>query len=140
MCTARQHSKWEWMEVCIEDQYKCDGVLHCWNDEDEVGCSQEATERCASECDEHYKQPEGGDCGEKLKCTARAGKWAGFKICLDKKFKCDNYVQCEDAKDEENCEKEYLDRGIFTHDQRHRCQHPFLETKTGKFFPMRAVR
>ena len=88
------------------------------------------------------KLAEDGDCGEKLMCTAMAGILAGKKICLDEKYHCDNFVQCEDASDEDNCEEEYLWKGIFTHNDRHRCQNPYLETKnkTGKFFPMRASR
>merc|ERR1712130_696713 len=41
-----------------------------------------------------------------------------------------------------NCEEEYLRKGIFTHNDRHHCQSPYLETKskTGKFFPMRGIR
>merc|ERR1712025_935110 len=62
------------------------------------------------------------------------------KICLEEKFKCDNYVQCEDASDEFGCEEEYVFRGIFSISQRYNCQDPYLETKTGKFFPMRAIR
>ena len=89
------------------------------------------------------KLAEDGDCGEdELMCTARNGTLAGKKICLEKKFNCDNYVQCEDAEDEDNCEEEYLRKGIFTHNDRHLCQSPYLETKskTGKFFPMRGIR
>ena len=91
------------------------------------------------------KLAEDGDCGEKrMKCTARGGfgRLAGEKICVDAKYRCDNYVQCEDASDEDNCEEEYLRKGIFTHNDRHRCQSPYLETKskTGKFYPMRAIR
>ena len=78
-------------------------------------------------------------------CTARAGRWAGETICLEKRFQCDNYVQCEDARDEDNCEEEYLNRGIFTHNDRFLCPSPYLEvlpntSKTWKFFPMRAIR
>ena len=78
-------------------------------------------------------------------CTARDGKFAGKKVCLEEKYKCDNFLQCKDGKDEEDCEKEYLDKGIFTRNDWHRCRSPFLvtrteENKTGKFFPMRAIR
>lgn len=151
-CTARWGTKWQdkqhkKMDVCIELQYKCDGVVHCLGREDEAGCSQEATENCEDpefwKCDKFYKQPE-GDCGEKLMCTARDGKWAGNKICLEEKFKCDSYAQCLGAEDEEKCEEEYLLRGIFTPNDRHICKSPYLETNktgiTGKFFPMRAIR
>ena len=44
------------------------------------------------------------DCGDDLTCTARDGEWAKKKICVGKKFLCDNYLQCEDGKDEEDCE------------------------------------
>ena len=78
-------------------------------------------------------------------CTARDGRWAGRKVCLGKRFQCDNYVQCEDARDEQGCEEEYLRKKIFTRNDRFVCPSPFLDTKTeenetGKFFPMRAIR
>ena len=78
-------------------------------------------------------------------CTARDGKWAGLKICLEKKFRCDNHVQCEDGQDEENCEQEYIQRGIFTKRANYICKSPYIKVKAagdkmGKFFPMRAVR
>ena len=87
------------------------------------------------------KEEQGEGCGEKLMCTARDGKFAGKKVCLEEKYKCDNFLQCEDGKDEEDCEREYLDKGIFTRNDWHRCRSPFLNiTRTGKFFPMRAIR
>ena len=78
-------------------------------------------------------------------CTARDGKFAGKKICVEKKFQCDNHLQCQDGKDEEMCEGEYKKKGIFTRDQRVICRSPFLnitseENKKGKFFTMRAIR
>ena len=63
-----------------------------------------------------------------------------MKICLGKRFRCDNYVQCEDARDEDNCEEEYLNRGIFTRNDRFLCGSPYLETTAAQFFPMRAIR
>ena len=144
MCTAQQHTKWDGLDVCIDEQYKCDGVFHCQRGEDEIDCSQEATKWCGSDmnCDKHYKQLEGGICGEeKLMCTARAGRWAGWRICLSEKFQCDNFVQCEDARDEDNCEEEYLNRGIFTRNDRFLCKSPFLNISNGKqWFPMRGIR
>ena len=43
------------------------------------------------------------------------------------------------------CEEEYRKKGIFQRDQRIICRSPFLnitseENKTGKFFPIRAIR
>ena len=78
-------------------------------------------------------------------CTARDGKWFGDKICLEERFKCDNFLQCLDAEDEKDCEEEYLKKGIFTPNDQFLCKSPYLETrteenKTGKFFPMRAIR
>ena len=93
------------------------------------------------------KPSEDGDCKAKddLMCKARDGKWAGRNICLKKKFLCDKYVQCEDGKDEGNCEDEYLRKRTFLRDHHYVCRSPFLEirteeNKTGKFFPMRAIR
>ena len=90
------------------------------------------------------KLAEDGNC--QSNCIARGGKLAGKKICVDSNFnetfRCDNFIQCEDASDEDNCEEEYLRKGIFTHNDRHRCKSPYLDTKskTGKFFPMRGIR
>ena len=77
-------------------------------------------------------------------CTARDGFYAGKKICLKEKFRCDNYLQCEDGRDEEDCDEEYAKKGIFKRDHRHICQSPFLKVikgnRTSKFFPVRAIR
>ena len=78
-------------------------------------------------------------------CTARDGRLAGWKICVEKKFQCDNYLQCQDGKDEEMCEGEYKMKGIFKRDQRIICRSPFLritnkKNESGKFFTMRAIR
>ena len=84
------------------------------------------------------------DCGDDLTCTARDGEWAKKKICVGKKFLCDNYLQCEDGKDEEDCELQYKEKGIFSREHRHICKSPFLNItrgiESGKFFPMRAIR
>ena len=78
-------------------------------------------------------------------CTARDGRFAGKKICVEKKFQCDNVLQCQDGADEEKCEEEYIKKGIFKRDQRIICRSPFLrisnkKNKSGKFFTMRAIR
>ena len=147
MCTA-WGGKWKNLTVCIKDQYKCDGVVHCEKEEDEANCNQTATKKCWHEkCDQAFKGPSGGHCEDKddLMCRARDGKWAGENICLKKEFLCDNYIQCEDGKDEERCEDEYLRKGIFPRDYNFVCKSPFLEitteeNKTDRFFPMRAIR
>ena len=149
-CTARggHLGKWKGLEVCIEEQYKCDGVLHCEAKEDEAGCNLEATERCEGKdwrednCTKSYTLPD-GDCGEdELKCTARSGRWAGEKICVGRRFRCDNHPQCLDAEDEHDCLQEYVNRGIFTTSEKHLCRSPYLEikNKTAKFFPSRGIR
>ena len=99
-----------------------------------------ASATLAYDYDYEIKLAEDGDC--KRNCIAIGGKLAGKKICVDSKILCDNFLQCEDASDEDNCEEEYLRKGIFTHNDRHRCQSPYLETKskTGKFFPIRGIR
>ena len=93
------------------------------------------------------KEAEDGHCdGEEVMCTARDGRFAGKKICVGKKFQCDNFLQCSDGKDEDMCELEYKRKGIFRRDQRFICKSSFLnitsekENQTGKFFNMRAIR
>lgn len=92
------------------------------------------------------KEAEDGHCdGEEVMCTARDGRFAGKKICVEKKFQCDNHLQCQDGKDEDMCEEEYEKKRIFTRDQRVICRSPFLnitseENKKGKFFTMRGIR
>ena len=155
MCKPRSGWKGRWgnLDICIEEKYKCDGVLHCREGEDETGCAEEATERCEGnrqdgfKCDKYYKQPAGGHCLEEedLLCTARDGRYAGFKICVGKKFHCDNFLQCEDGADEAHCEAEYQQKQMFTSDQKYICRSPYLEVRneeneTGRFFPMRGVR
>ena len=115
--------------------------------EDETNCNQGATSYCGdtSDCDKAYKTPTGRHCnGEEVMCTARDGRFVGKKICVEKKFQCDNFLQCEDGKDEEMCEEEYKKKRIFTRDQRVICRNPFMNitnaTGSGKFFPMRGIR
>ena len=89
------------------------------------------------------KPAEDGGCGgEELMCTARGGKLAGEKICLPSKYLCDGYLNCEDASDEDNCEEEYLYKGIFSVLEQYKCRSPYLEikNKTSKFYPMRGIR
>ena len=94
------------------------------------------------------KEAQNGHCGgEELMCTARNGRFtrAGRKICVEKRFQCNNYLQCQDGKDEEDCEEEYKKKRIFKRDHRYICKSPFLniitgENKTERFFPMRAIR
>ena len=77
-------------------------------------------------------------------CTARDGYWAGREICLEKRYRCDNFLQCEDGSDEVDCEETYQSKNIFTKDHLFMCKSPFLtikskQNKTGKFFPMRGI-
>ena len=129
MCKGRggEYGRWGDLDICIREQYKGHGVFHCREGEDETGCDEEATERCEGnrqdgfKCDKYYKQPAGGHClrEEDLLCTARDGRYAGFKICVGKKFHCDNFLQCEDGADEAHCEAEYQEKQIFTSDQKY---------------------
>ena len=78
-------------------------------------------------------------------CRARDGRSAGKNICVEKKFVCDNYLQCEDGKDEDNCEEEYVRKRVFPGNYDYRCKSPFLVTQkeaneTEKFFPQRAKK
>ena len=134
--------------MCIKDQYECDGVVHCEKEEDEANCNQTATKKCWHEkCDQAFKGPSGGQCEDKddLMCRARDGKWAGENICLKKEFLCDNYLQCEDGKDEERCEDEFLRKRTFPRGYNFVCRSVSLnisneKNETGKFFPIRAIR
>ena len=102
-------------------------------------------EKCLDGSSE-IKEAEDGHCdGEEVMCTARDGRFAGKKICVEKKFQCDNYLQCEDGTDEKDCKTEYKRRGIFKRDHDFICTSLFLYTinetnQTDKFFPMRAIR
>ena len=76
-------------------------------------------------------------------CRARDGRSAGKNICLEKKFVCDNYLQCEDGKDENDCEKEYVRQRVSPGNYNYRYKSPFLVTQneangTGRFYPQRA--
>ena len=78
-------------------------------------------------------------------CRARDGRSAGKNICLEKKFVCDNYLQCEDGKDENDCEEEYVRKRVFPRNYNNRGNSPFLviqkEAKEiGKFNPQRAKK
>ena len=135
------------------------GIVHCEGEEDESDCPQDTSRECnftnhcncnygeGRNCDKSYRHPNGGSCESEddLMCTARDGSWAGYKVCLGKKFHCDNHLQCEDGADEEDGEEYYLRNKIFTKNNRYTCKSPFLVVKTkknqtGKFSPLRAVR
>ena len=77
-------------------------------------------------------------------CTARDGKFVGKKICVEKKFQCDNFLQCEDGQDEEQCEAQYKRKRTFKKDHHFICKSIFMkisnDTGSGKFYPKRAVR
>ena len=164
MCTAKSR-KLKNQKVCVKEKYKCDQVVHCEGGEDEANCTQEDVEENSNDyyeydialyggnclfidgCDKAYLPPAGGHCEkmDDLMCTARDGRLAGWEICVEKKFQCDNYLQCEDGKDEEGCEEEYTRKKLFKRDHDFICKIPFLKIKTeknttSKFFPMRAIR
>ena len=143
--------KWGGWDVCIEDKYKCDGIVHCDGGEDELDCySEKATKKCEGtsilkqdhKCDKFYKQPLGGDCGENLKCIARDGMFMGFEVCVPSDFICDNRLQCQGGEDEDNCEVKYIEKKIFSVNEGVICTSQSLNlTKvgngTGHFFPYR---
>ena len=135
--------RWEGLEVCIEDQYRCDGIVQCECEEDEIGCPEEATKKCTQYlCDQYYKQPKGKSCGDNLKCVARDGKYEGFEICIPSDYICDNTLQCAGGEDEDECEPDYIEKNIFTIDQAVVCTSLGLNITrlgnvTGQFFPYR---
>lgn len=69
--------------------FRCTGSRpgHCWQ-EDGWHWLLDIGLMCidgSSEVKPPSKEEE-GDCGEKLLCTARAGRWAGEKVCLEKRY------------------------------------------------------
>ena len=78
-------------------------------------------------------------------CRARDGRSAGKNICVEKKFVCDNYLQCEAGEDEDDCEEEYVRKRVFPVNYGYRCKSPFLviqkeANETGRFYPQRAKK
>ena len=159
-CFGKKGSRWGGLGVCIEEKYKCDGIVQCEGGEDEMGCSRNATKNCEGtsvgtrvpsdgyifnghECDKFYKQLLGGVCGEKLKCIARDGRYVGIEICVPSDFICDNTLQCQGGEDEDNCEVKYIEKKIFSVDERVVCTSRSLNLTTigngtaGHFFPYR---
>ena len=147
-CVGRRYSRWEGLDVCIEDKLICDGIVHCEGEEDEMGCSEEAARKCEGryyqghKCDQSYKQPGGGDCGENLKCIARDGRFVGRKICVPSEFICDNTLQCQGGEDEDKCEVKYIEKKIFSVDEGVICTSRSVNLTqigdgTGHFFPYR---
>ena len=94
-------------------------------------CTMKDSEYCIDGSSD-IKLAEDDDCGDVLMCTARDGKWAGRKICLEEKYRCDNYVQCTEAEDEYNCEARYCEKGIFPKNDRYVCKSPSVPLKTKK--------
>ena len=124
---------------CNYDYHRCTGATP-----GQCGSTPNTIHACKDGSSD-IKPTQDGDCGKDLMCRARDGKWAGENICLKKKFLCDNYIQCEDGKDEEHCEGEYLRKRIFPRDYHYVCRSASLiikneENKTGKFFPLKAIR
>ena len=63
LCKGSDESIW-WkdLSVCMEDQYRCDGIVHCKEGEDEANCTQEAEVKCNNKgggynCHKAYRQP-----------------------------------------------------------------------------------
>ena len=66
------------------------------------------------------------NCGEKLSCVARSGKWKGRKICVEEEFICDNTLQCLGGEDEVNCEESvYIEKKIFKPSELFVCRRTF---------------
>lgn len=69
---------------CIELSQVCDGISHCQDRSDELGCA-ERMEGCAHQCDEKSR-------------------------CLPVSFLCDGERDCWDGTDEANCSKPSLNQ------------------------------
>ena len=144
-CVGRYRSGWEGLDVCIAKELMCDGTVQCEGGEDEKGCSDSIRfDECdvSGRCDKFYKQPAGGNCGEKLKCIARDGRFVGLEICVPSEFICDNTLQCQGGEDEDKCEVKYIEKKIFSVNEGVICTSRSLNlTKigngTGHFFPYR---
>ena len=66
------------------------------------------------------------NCGEKLSCVARSGKWKGLKICVEEEFICDNTLQCLGGEDEVDCEESvYIEKKIFKPSELFVCRRTF---------------
>ena len=130
---------WEGIPCGMEGFHRCTGGKSgsCWSE----------TDLCADGT--HAINPprkEEPDCGEKLSCKARDGKWAGETICLDEKYICDNTLQCSQGEDEApaRCRREYIEKKIFTASESFPCPMPSLNTsgpdsQISFFFPLRGI-
>ena len=100
--------------------------------------------KCVDGSSSDIKEAQVGKCEQEdqLICTARVGRLAGKKVCLEKNFLCDNHVQCEDALDEDYCDKTYRQKRIFRHNANYVCPNSFMMTynQTRKFYNIRAVQ
>ena len=140
--TEEDEERFENYPISLYFHVDCDGQEDWYLDH-----SRTDHTRLGHKCDKYYDRPSNGHCeseDDKI-CTPRNGKWKGHKICLAKKFQCDNHVQCEDGSDEDNCETVYLEKKLLSKDEDYVCKSPFLVTRnsrneSGKFFPIRAVR
>ena len=69
------------------------------------------------------------NCGDKLTCIARSGKWEGQKICVEEKFICDNTLQCMGGEDEDEirfgCKEKYFEKNIFKKSEQFVCHRTF---------------
>ena len=65
------------------------------------------------------------NCGDKVTCVARSGKWEGEKICVEEEFICDNTLQCMGGEDENDCDMEYFTKKIFKPSEFFVCKRTF---------------
>lgn len=152
-CVARK-GIWSGLEVCLDKNYECDGIIQCNGEEDEASCGRDANVSDSKTCDvdakrenghkcnKFYKQPSGGQCDEMLKCIARDGRFKGFEVCVPSEFICDNSLQCQGGEDEHDCDEQYLEKKIFRMEEDVICTSRNLTltingTTTGHFFPYR---
>jgi len=96
-------------KTCIPNDWRCDGIEHCANGEDEKKCSCEGFEcasgRCLSSNSLCNGEQECEDGEDELNCpVCRANEHQCSNLeCISADSWCDGFRDCTDASDEVNC-------------------------------------